>query len=99
MAELIVVGSTPESILNFYGIEGEWLSTGFLTPYIHSNNELGIIYRIPNNIDFKPDYNLIMKTYIGAEITQEKDYIQVICVHKGAFEAQNKMKAKRLHQS
>ena len=62
----------------------ELVEQDFLSPYIHSNNNLGIIYRIPNNIAVNIDMISIVTNYIGCEVKQFNEYLQVICIHQGS---------------
>lgn len=56
----------------------------FLQPYVHSNNDLGIVYHIPRTVGIHVDIDLIMETYIGCKVNYFPKYVEVICIHQGA---------------
>jgi len=56
-----------------------------LKPYLHSSNNLGDIYHLPNDGSFIIDEFEIMKTFIGCQINYKPNIIEVIVIHKTAF--------------
>lgn len=84
-----------DSIAKYYGVKNELLvssensvsfSSNPLQQYLHSSNELGDIYRIPKNVGFNIDYDLILKTFIGCEVIENSSYTQIVVIHQGALQ-------------
>lgn len=50
----------------------------FLKDFIHSDNHLGTVYRIPRNCVLNLDFDLIMQNYIGCTVETFRDYTQIV---------------------
>lgn len=56
-----------------------------LSKYIHSSNNLGDIYHIPNDGSFIIDADEIMKHFLHFEIKNRVSYFEIIVIHRDAL--------------